>query len=323
MRKKIAKGTPKNDKDGGFLNITTIIEPSAVSEEQSDSGTEDYFGEQLRRTILSSERPLKVTIPKRKPDKKEAEIGNILFNSSLINKAKLLKSRQALQSGVSANKDEIISSKFSPGLENNTKPLIIDHYKDFDENKKEEVDDNKSRKSKLKSEEQGRNISSEFNNPNINRTLEEQKVVKEIRKKRKIAESMKEVPKSPEIVSLRENSIPNINKSLDEVKLEDHTTFDSKIFHKELEESILDISKDNFLLPKSKKGKRDRNMNINLNDSFLNNEQSALDRETLNYELFPEEEWKKTPLYIIFCGENKQEDISTLLDIKHIDLEKA
>jgi hypothetical protein len=330
VRKNIAKDGKDKQRDGGFLNITTHVAKSEVSDDSEYVG--ENFKEQLTRAMGSNDKAISdLNKTKMKFKQKEAEIGVIPFNMSLTRKAKQLKGIQNDQSGLVVPSTEETKNQ----NESDSKAKIIDledDYQDFNYNR--DIDEIDSRRSKMKSEEQGRNIPSEpleistpcsldaKNTPENHTKGTKFGSVKNIHPQDGILKDTKkhtEIEDSNDEAELMNKTFTNIenNDALDQ-----DTSLESPIIRKGEGNTTPRSLNDHLLTPNSNPKRKwtKGSVKLNLNDSFMKNEQSVLEADTLNYEPGQNPEWKKTPLYMISHGcESADEIIGALLDIKNID----
>lgn len=129
------------------------------------------------------------------------------------------------------------------------------------------------------------------------------------------------------------NSRDNQNKTYD---VQDEYNLDFEDFEDEPKEqkemskqdaiNTHEITADKMILDEmndSKKSIQGDQIQLNLNDSFLNNDKLQTELDSANYD-YDNAAWKLTPLFLIAHGcDSDQDIINTLLDIKGIDHERT
>lgn len=246
-----------------------------------------------------------------------------------------MKKNQPIQSGVliSSQKDD---SKRIEESKEEASENISDAYGDFD--KKEVIPETFSRNSKLRSEEQGRNVSStrgkevrkessEFKEQPTHRTMEvgKQPHIQAIENKQyESAKNLPHVRFADQIAGSQEESLNNQHKTFN-AEHHDKLIGDDEIELKGYNKNSIDESKDNVLVPnellttpeslddkmlvshlhnkfaKNKKGSK-FNITLNVGNCNTRDDRSVSNLSTL--QLTPERDhfWKNTPLYKISHG---------------------
>jgi hypothetical protein len=314
-RKNIAKDGKDKQKDGGFLNITTHVAKFAKSEVSDDS---EYVGEtfkkQLTKTMGSNDKAISELNKSRMNFKqKEAEIGVIPFNMSLTRKAKQLKDTQNDQSGLVVLSNE--ETKNQNKSDSEAKIIHLeDDYQDFNDNR--DIDEIYSIRSKMKSEEQGRKIPTEPLDISTPRTLDVKNTPAANTKGTKFGsarniyhpdEILKDTKKNKELEDSNDEA-EVMNKTFTNLvkngAFDQDTSLESMVIRKNEGITTPSSLNDHLLTPNTNPKRKwtKGSVKLNLNDSFMKNEQSALDGDTFSYEPGQTPEWKQTPLYMISHG---------------------
>jgi hypothetical protein len=220
--------------------------------------------------------------------------------------------------------------------EETKKELLSDDYRDFD-NKNKDIYEEESKNGKLRSEEQGKNISSDNKEVLTHRTLDQREMKKRPERSKRFG-SQKDFPKPSLILvgDLNESKDKHpIEDSMnqtqdlreDQVRLENDTSNGSKLLIKYEEKTTPDTLDDKILLNKdeikSNKGFK-QSIRLNLGSSYAKGEGTLFEGDTIDFaEGQILGEWKQTPLYLISLScKNEHNVINTLLDIKNIDVQK-
>lgn len=253
---------------------------------------------------------------------------------------------QLIQSGVKAtsNKDLIpIESEAEAELkiEDNKSKQEVDDYQEFDDSK-DQPQEILLRESKIKSEEQGKNLSFEYKELNTHRTLDD-KFRNKSKRSPKLIESEKHFTPAADLMHVevetevvqqppvKRRSVLSKGKT---VKMNDDQP---DLFN----DSSIDTQALRKLEGKTTPGSRAENLFTKRNllaDSKANKEELKLlldkltphsrtffnEKDTLSYDFAEEAVWKSTPLFTIAHGcESENDIINVLLDIENIDCRRA
>jgi hypothetical protein len=268
--------------------------------------------------------------------KNEAEFGIIPFRTALKQKAKELKSNQPIQSGILVVENNDIIDYIPSENEKTKKELLSDDYRDFD-NKNKDIYEEESKNGKLRSEEQGKNISSDNKEVLTHRTLDQREMKKRPERSKRFG-SQKDFPKPSLILvgdlneskdkhPIEDSMIQTQDLREDQVRLENDTSNGSKLLIKYEEKTTPDTLDDKILLNKdeikSNKGFK-QSIRLNLGSSYAKGEGTFFEGDTIDFaEGQILGEWKQTPLYLISLRcKNEHNVINALLDIKNIDVQK-